>query len=123
LSGKKRLLIFLCDSPFHNESVEKVIQISSAAVKKGKKVNIFLMMDGIYTPLLSQSGAPFNIQSISEQLQNLISKGVKIIACGSCMELRGITEDMIPEKVSAGGLFDLSNMITESDVILNFVGM
>jgi sulfur relay (sulfurtransferase) complex TusBCD TusD component (DsrE family) len=120
--SEKQLLIFLCDSPFQHESVEKVIQISSAAIKKGIKVNIFLMMDGVYTPLLSQSGAPFKLETISEQLQNLINKGTKITACGSCMELRGIKEDMILEAVSAGGLFDLSSMINESNVILNFVG-
>jgi sulfur relay (sulfurtransferase) complex TusBCD TusD component (DsrE family) len=121
--SKNSLLIFLCDSPFQNESVDKVLQISSAAIKKGKKVNIFLMMDGVYAPLISQSGASFDMQSISEKIQNLISKGAKIAACGSCMELRGVKEDMLPEGVAVGGLFDLSNMITESDVILNFIGM
>jgi uncharacterized protein involved in oxidation of intracellular sulfur len=112
----------LCDSPFQNESVEKVIQISLSAIKKGIKVNIFLMMDGVYNPLIFQSGESFNIQSISEQLQNLISKGAKITVCGSCLELRGIKKDMLPKGVDAGSLFDLSDMITESNVILNFVG-
>jgi sulfur relay (sulfurtransferase) complex TusBCD TusD component (DsrE family) len=80
------------------------------------------MMDGVYNPMISQSGVSFNMQSISEKLQNLISKGAKITACGSCLELRGVRGDMLPGGVNAGGLFDLSDMITESDVILNFVG-
>jgi len=118
----KSLLILLCDSPFQHESAEQACEIAQAALRKGHKVNIFLMMDGVYNPVTSQSGAPFNMRSISERLTDLIKNGVRITACRVCMELRGVKEEMLPEGLDVGGIFDLSEMIADSDVVINFVG-
>lgn len=118
----KRLLILLCDPPFQYESVEQACEIAYTALSKGHRVNIFIMMDGVYTPILSQSGAPFHMRSISEKMVELLEKGARITACRVCMELRGIDEKMFPEGVDVGGLFDLSDMIGESDVVINFIG-
>ena len=59
MSGK--LLLFLSDSPFQHESVDNAIEISEAALEKGHEVNIFLMMDGVYNPVNSQNGEPFQM--------------------------------------------------------------
>jgi tRNA 2-thiouridine synthesizing protein D len=111
----------LCDSPFQHESAEQAYEIAQAALRKGHRVNIFLMMDGVYNPVTSQSGKPFNMQSISEKLIDLIKSGVRIIACRVCMEVRGVKEEMFPEGLDIGGIFDLSEMIADSDVVINFI--
>jgi tRNA 2-thiouridine synthesizing protein D len=118
----KNFLLFLCESPFQHESAEQVYDIAEAALKKGHKISVFVMMDGVYNPVISQNGAPFNTVSISEKISILLKKGVKIAACRVCMELRGVDEKMYPEGVIAGGLFDLSEMIAGSNVVLNFNG-
>ncbi len=118
----KSFLLFLCEPPFEHESAEQVCEIAQSALKKGHKVNIFMMMDGVYNPVKSQNGAPFGMMSISDRLKNLLGQGAKIAACRVCMELRGISEVMYPEGIIAGGIFDLSEMIAESDVVLNFTG-
>ncbi len=118
----KNFLLFLCESPFQHESADQVYDIAEAALKKGHNVSIFMMMDGIYNPVKSQNGAPFNTTSISDRMVTLLKKGVKIAACRVCMELRGVDEKMYPEGISAGGIFDLSEMIAESDIVLNFNG-
>jgi tRNA 2-thiouridine synthesizing protein D len=118
----KNFLLFLCESPFQHESAEQVFDITEAALKKGHKVSIFMMMDGVYNPVKSQNGAPFNTVSISEKMSILLRQGVRIAACRVCMELRGVDEKMYPEGIIAGGIFDLSEMIAESDVVLNFNG-
>ena len=116
------LLILLCDSPFQHESVELACEIAHSAFRKGHKVNIFLMMDGVYNPVKSQRGAPFKTLSISERMRDLIEEGVKVTTCRVCMELRGVEEIMLPDGLEVGGIFDLSDMISEADVVLNFIG-
>lgn len=120
MTGK--LLIFLCDSPFQNESVDHAVEIAKAALEKGHGVNVYLMMDGVYNPSTSQNGEPFNMDSVSERLDELAKDGVEISTCRVCMEIRGVTEENMPEGVDVGGIFDLSEMVAESDVVLNLVG-
>jgi len=119
---QKSFLLFLCESPFQHESAEQVCEIAKSALKKGHRVSIFMMMDGVYNPVKSQNGAPFNTTSISDRFSELLKQGVKMSACRVCMELRGVNETMYPEGITAGGIFDLSEMIAESDVVLNFNG-
>ena len=118
----KSLLILLCDSPFQHESVDHATELSKAARRRGHDVSIYLMMDGVYNPLTSQSGEPFNIRSVSERLAELIEEGVKISTCRVCMEIRGIQEDAMPDGVDVGGIFDLSEMVAESDIVVSLVG-
>lgn len=117
----RKLLIFLSDSPFQNESVDIAIEISEAALTKGYDVNLFLMMDGVYNPLAAQSGEPFQIIPVSEKLESLAKQGVRISCCRVCMELRGVALESLSDGIDMGGIFDLSEMVEESDVVLSLV--
>jgi len=119
MSGK--LLMFLSDSPFQHESVDDAIEISEAALEKGHEVNIFLMMDGVYNPAKSQNGEPFQMTPVSERLESLMKRGVRVSCCRVCMELRGVALEDLAEGADMGGIFDLSEMVEESDVILSLV--
>ena len=117
-----RMLILLCESPFQNESVEHALNLSKSALDKGHDVDIYLMMDGVYGPVTSQSGEPFHMDSISDRFKELVGMGATVSGCRVCMELRGVKQDMIPKGVDIGGIFDLGEMITEADVILSMTG-
>lgn len=116
------LLILLFDSPYQHDSAEQAYEIAQAALRKGHKVNIFLMMDGVYNPIISQNAETFRMSSISEKLTELLDKGAKITMCRVCAEVRGVTEEVLPEGLDVGGLYNLSDMVSESDVIINFIG-
>jgi sulfur relay (sulfurtransferase) complex TusBCD TusD component (DsrE family) len=118
-----KLIIFLCDSPFQHESVDHSIEIASKALEKGHEVNLYLMMDGVYNPITTQSGEPFHVDSISERLKQLMEKGASITGCRVCMELRGVNQTNIQEGVDIGGIFDFSEMIGDTDVVLNMIGV
>lgn len=117
-----RMLILLCESPFQHESVENAITIAESALRKGHKVDISLMMDGVYNPVTSQSGVPFNMDSVSDRFKHLVELGTNITGCRVCMELRGVNQEMIPDGVEIGGIFDFSESVMEADVILSFTG-
>lgn len=115
------LLILLCDPPFQYESAEQAIELAEAALRKNLRVSIFLMMDGVYNPVTTQNGAPFRMRSISERFVELLERGVRISACRVCLELRGVTEGMMPKGVDIGGIADYSEMVSDADVIVSFV--
>ncbi|UCD44564.1 MAG: DsrE family protein [Candidatus Bathyarchaeota archaeon] len=118
----RKLTLFLCDSPFQHESVDHAVELARAALRKGHEVSVYLMMDGVYGPISSQKGEPFKMPSVSERFAELIEEGLKISSCRVCMELRGVLAESLPEGVDVGGIFDLSEMIAESDVVVNLVG-
>jgi sulfur relay (sulfurtransferase) complex TusBCD TusD component (DsrE family) len=117
-----KMLILLCESPFQNETVDHALEISKSALGKGHEVDIYLMMDGVYNLVTSQSGEPFHMDSISDRFKELIGLGATISGCRVCMELRGVTEKMLPEGVDIGGIFDLGEMMTEADIVLSMTG-
>jgi sulfur relay (sulfurtransferase) complex TusBCD TusD component (DsrE family) len=116
----KAVTILLCDSPFQHESVDHAMEIARASLRKGHGVNIYLMMDGVYGPNPAQNGEPFKTRSVSERLSELIEEGASVSTCRVCSEIRGVGEGLLPEGVDVGGLFDLSEMIAESEVLLSF---
>lgn len=117
-----RMLILLCETPFQNESVDHALNLSKTAIAKGHDVDIYLMMDGIYGPVTSQSGEPFHMESISDRFKELVNLGASISGCRVCMELRGVNQEMLPGGVDIGGIFDFGEMVAEADVILSMTG-
>jgi sulfur relay (sulfurtransferase) complex TusBCD TusD component (DsrE family) len=114
------LHIILCLSPFHNELVEHAIKIAEVAFDKGHTVSMFLYMDGVYNMMLSQDGTPFKMDPISQRLQLLLNKGVKIKACKLCKTLRGISDNNKPSNIESKGTSELDDEFLNSDVVLAF---
>jgi sulfur relay (sulfurtransferase) complex TusBCD TusD component (DsrE family) len=118
----KKLLIILCATPFHSDKVDQTIKISDAAINNKHEVSIFLFMDGVYNMTLTQDGAPFKIQSVSQRLQDLIEKGAAVYCCKLCKILRGITDEMISPDIQASGIAELNDLIAEADAVISFMG-
>ncbi len=116
------LLILLFESPYQHDSVEHAYEIARAALRKGHKVNIFLMMDGVYNPLTSQNAESLRTRAVSDKLSELISMGARITMCRVCAEVRGVVDEMLLEGVDVGGIYDLADMVAESDVTISFIG-
>ena len=117
-----RLMILLCESPFQNDVLDEALEISKSALEKGHMVDMYLMMDGVYGPLNTQSGEPFHMDSASDKFKELIELGATISGCRVCMQLRGVQEEMLPTGVDIGGIFDLGEMLAEADVVLSMAG-
>ena len=117
-----RMLILLCETPFQNDILDQALDISKTALEKGHMVDIYLMMDGVYAPLNTQSGEPFHMESASDKIKKLLELGANISGCRVCMELRGVSQEMLPMGVDVGGIFDLGEMLSEADVVLSMTG-
>ena len=118
----KKLLIILCETPFHSDKVDLSIKIAEAAINGKHAVSIFLFMDGVYNMVSTQDGEPFRIQSVSQRLQDLMDKGVSVYCCKLCKILRGITDDMIHPNIQATGIAELNDLMDDADAVISFMG-
>ncbi|MBS7269775.1 MAG: DsrE family protein [Candidatus Freyarchaeota archaeon] len=119
---QRTLLILLFESPYQHDSAEHAYEIARAALRKGHKVNIFLMMDGVYNPLTSQNAENLRARAVSDKLSELISMGARVTMCRVCAEVRGVLDEMLLEGVDVGGIYDLADMVAESNVTISFIG-
>lgn len=94
------------------ETVWNAFRLGNFAVKEGDEVKAFLLASGVECQSLDTE--KFNI---SEQMQCLVDNGGKILACGTCLKLRGQEGD---ELCPLSSMKDLYEMVKESDKVITF---
>jgi len=89
------------------------------ALSKQNSVRIFLLGDGVTSALagLNPAHADYNPQ---EMLRQLAARQVTIGACRTCLEARGIGDDMLISEVRRSNLDDLVSWTEEADKLLTF---
>jgi uncharacterized protein involved in oxidation of intracellular sulfur len=113
--------VVITGAPYGDEDVwnglRLALTLSSSSV--GANVNVFLLGDSVGTAKKGQ-GTPKGYYNLGEMLQELIERGVGILACGSCLKSRGLILDDLVDGVKIGSMIQLSRWIMESDKVLNF---
>ncbi len=110
--------ILLTMGPFQFENWETAVNIAEAALDKGHQVRIFHYLDGILNPNKNQT-FPDLEEMPKDRFAKLVAKGVKPIACGICVNARGLEngKDYLPG-VKIGGLPDLADIVGEVDRLI-----
>jgi tRNA 2-thiouridine synthesizing protein D len=110
-----KLGLLLTSGPFQFESWDTAASIAEAAVERGHEVSIFLYLDGVYNPIKHQTFPDLN-QMPKDRFAALVGKGATIIACGICVNARGLEKgkDYITG-VRVGGLPDFAEIVGEVD--------
>ncbi len=107
--------ILLTGGPFQFENWETAVDIGDAALAKGHKVKYFLYLDGVYNPIQYQTFPDMEVMP-KDRIQGLTQKGAEIIACGICVNARGLQKgkDYV-EGVTVGGLPDFAEIVSDVD--------
>ena len=106
--------------PFQFENWETVANIAEAALDKGHQVQFFYYLDGVYNPIKYQTFPDLAVMP-KDRVAKLVAKGAKIIACGVCVNARGLEKgkDYI-EGVKVGGLPDFAEIVGDVDRLITF---
>ncbi|MEX2739625.1 MAG: DsrE/DsrF/TusD sulfur relay family protein [Candidatus Wukongarchaeota archaeon] len=114
--------IMLNAAPFQNQSHYTAVKITEAALDKGHEVTIFLYDEAVYSPMEAQEFPEWE-RLPKDDFKRLIEKGAEIIACGLCVDLRGLEEGKgYIKEVTVGGLADFANVVSLVDKIITFWG-
>ena len=115
----KYLLIFN-DSPYGSQRTFNGLRLAgSLAKREPKELSIFLFGDGVVGGIARQNPADpsYNVQEV---LRLLAAQGVKIAACKTCLEARGISEDALVTGVRRGTLDELTDWTEDAGKVLVF---
>ena len=113
----KYLFIFN-DSPYGNQRSHNGLRVAMAMSRK-EKIAVFLMGDGVTCSLagLTPAHADYNPQ---EMLTAIAAAGAPILACGTCMESRGLTAPVMIPAVKRGSMDELLDWVDQVAKVFNY---
>lgn len=113
----KYLFIFN-DSPYGSQRTHNGLRLA-VALSKQSSVNIFLLGDGVTSAIsgLNPAHADYNPQ---EMLRQVAVRGVGIGVCRTCLEARGISDDMLIPEAKRSTMDDLVAWSEDANKILTF---
>lgn len=104
----------LTSGPFQFQNWETLTNLADAALDKGHEVQVFLYLDGIYSPNRNQTFPDLPVLP-KDRFAQLVKRGAKLIACGVCVRARGQRGDDYVDGVPVGGLPDFAEILGEVD--------
>jgi len=113
-----KYLFIVNDSPYGSQRTYNGLRLAVALSKKDS-ARIFLLGDGVTAAFrgLNPAHADYNPQ---EMLRQLVAQGVTIAVCHTCLEARGIGDDMLIAEAKRGPMDQLVSWTEEAEKVLTF---
>jgi uncharacterized protein involved in oxidation of intracellular sulfur len=114
------VLFILNDSPYTSQRSYNGLRLAlSMAKSQPASLRIFLFGDGVICGL--GQPAPLNaFYNVQEMLSGLAQRNIQIGACKTCLEQRGISDEMLLAAVKRSTLDDLTKWNEEAEKVLTF---
>jgi len=114
-------LIIINDAPYGSEKAFNALRIANQLNKdySEQQVCIFLLADGVNCAVSNQH-TPNGYYNIERMLAYSTGKGASLMLCGSCLEVRGLTNAALVENAVISTMAELTRQVVESQKVLNF---
>lgn len=114
------ILIIINGSAYGLDSTFNAIRLAATLAKR-EDVNttIFLIGDGVTTAMTGQK-TPDGYYKLDRMLDTVTRNGGAILCCGTCMDARGITDEMLIEGSSRSTMEALADHTIAADKVLVF---
>lgn len=116
-----QVLFILNDPPYGTERSYNGLRLALSLAKRPEvELRIFLMADAAFC---AQSGqrTPEGSYNVERMLRGLAAaKGIPIGACGTCMDARGITDEMLLQGAHRSSMSELAEWTLWADRVVSF---
>jgi uncharacterized protein involved in oxidation of intracellular sulfur len=113
------ITLIINDAPYGIEKPWNALRLAGALVATKQKVNIFLLGDAVAIAKKGQS-PPSGYYNLAHMLKDLLASGANILACGTCLNSRGIEQNQLVEGVCVGKMLDLARWTEDSPRVIAF---
>mgnify|MGYP001033633511 CR=1 FL=1 len=118
MASGKHLGILLFSTPYGYESTDTAVKMAQTALRMGHQVSIFAYGDGVHGFTVGQR--PKGIPNAEQNMSSLIEQGLAVQLCGTCLNYRGIADNLLLNGAKRSSLSNLCKLISESDVFITF---
>ncbi len=113
-------LFILNDPPYGAERTYNGLRLAAALAKRGdSEVRVFLMGDAVGAAMADQK-LPDGYYHLDRMIGTCARHGADIACCGTCMDARGITEDMLTKGTRRSSLDQLAEWTLQADNVVTF---
>jgi uncharacterized protein involved in oxidation of intracellular sulfur len=116
------LTILINSPPYGDEKVWNALRLTKALTTGTVKVkiNIFLQGDAVSAAKRGQK-PPEGFYNLEKMLLELIGQEIEVVACRTCINARGLTQEDLVEGVRVGTTVgDLAQWVKDSQKLLSF---
>jgi uncharacterized protein involved in oxidation of intracellular sulfur len=115
-----QLLVIVNDQPYGSERPYNALRLAGALVKRDDaEVRIFLMGDAVACALAGQA-APDGWYHQDRMLSAALRRGAQVGCCGTCMDVRALSEQQLVEGARRSTLEELADWTLWADQSLTF---
>jgi len=116
-----KVLLVLNDPPYGTERSYNGLRLASNVLKKSESaaVTVFLLGDAVSVAKGNQQ-TPNGYYNLERMLKGLLSRGGKVLLCGTCMDARGLREEDLVEGCRRSSLDELTDATLGADKVLVF---
>lgn len=112
------VLIILNDPPYGTERSYNGLRLAKAVSNENSEVTVFLLADAVNGAKGGQK-VPQGFYSIELMLKTVLRKG-EVLACGACMDARGLTDEELIDGVQRSTMQELAENTLSADKVLVF---
>lgn len=114
-------LMILNDPPYGTERTFNGLRlaINLLAKAEGLDLTIFLMGDAASAAKAGQQ-TPQGYYNVERMLTAVLRKGGQVLACGTCMDARGLTAEDLVTGAARSTLDELTRLTSSADKVLVF---
>lgn len=113
-------LIIINDAPYGNERCYNALRLAQALLRpEGASVEVFLLADAV-TAARSGQKTPEGYYNVELMLTRLLRGNARLILCGTCMDARGITEELVIKGAARSSMAELADLVAAADKVLVF---
>jgi uncharacterized protein involved in oxidation of intracellular sulfur len=115
-----KILMIINGSAYGLDSTYNAIRLAgSLAKREDVEVTVFLMGDGVTAAMANQK-TPDGYYKLDRMLSIVTRQGGRIECCGTCMDARGITEEMLIEGSKRSTMEALTDATLAAEKVLVF---
>jgi uncharacterized protein involved in oxidation of intracellular sulfur len=115
-----RLLLILNDPPYGTERSYNALRLArSLAGKEGTELHLFLLGDAVGCAVSGQK-TPDGYYNLDTMIRSLARKRASIGCCGTCMDARGIAEEMLSDGARRSSMDELAEWSLWAEKVITF---
>lgn len=115
-----KYLFIINDAPYGNEKPYNALRLAMTLQKESNsEVSIFLMGDATSGAIKDQK-TPDGYYNFERMIKGILVKKGDVYLCGTCIDARGIKDDMVISGVVRSTMIELSKLTNEAEKVLIF---
>ena len=114
-----KALLLLNDPAYGTERSFNALRLAGVLARREHEVRVFLMGDAVTCAIAGQK-VPDGYYRLDRMVDAVARYGGEIGCCASCMDTRGITDDMLTKGARRSSLDELADWTEWADKVLTF---